>query len=166
MGTGKNTFSGGKMQRRIFLRLSILLLLGFSSNQTPQWKGKIENENGVKVIKNPRKPHYGEVIFDLEEDLSIGNEEDENYMFYRIRDIAVDSKGNIFVVNMSNFRIQIIIASGEGRGNDTQNIIASNNIHSIRLQSGLPKTNDRMARYDRGNEWSYSCQKSGRAPLW
>ena len=69
------------MKRFIPLILFFLLLLGFSINQKPQWKGKIEEENGVKVIKNPKEPLYGEITVELEEDLSIGNEEDENYAF-------------------------------------------------------------------------------------
>ena len=50
--------------------------------QIEKWKGTIEEENGVKVIRNPNDPLYGEIKFELEEDLSIGNEEDENYAFY------------------------------------------------------------------------------------
>ena len=84
-----------------------LILTGFCFGQdNPQWKGKIEYENGVKVIKNPNEPLYGEIKFELEEDLSIGNEEDENYMFYGVASINIDSEGNIFVSDRRNFRIQ------------------------------------------------------------
>ncbi len=65
----------------LFLAICILLVITFvysADRQKPQWKGKIEYENGVKVIKNPNEPLYGEITFELEEDLSIGNEEDEN----------------------------------------------------------------------------------------
>ena len=94
------------MKRYILIILPFLLLLGFSINQKPQWKGKIEEENGVKVIKNPKDPLFGEIEFELEEDLSIGNEEDENYLFYRSVRIAVDSEENIFVLDRGNCRIQ------------------------------------------------------------
>ena len=49
--------------------------------QNPEWKGKISDEDGVKVVNNPEKPLYGEINFDLEEDLSIGRTDDENYLF-------------------------------------------------------------------------------------
>jgi len=81
--------------------------------QNPQWKGTIEDEDGVKVIKNPNEPLYGEITFDLEEDLSIGNEEDENYMFYRIRGLAVDAEDNILISDMSNYRIQVFNKDGK-----------------------------------------------------
>jgi hypothetical protein len=58
------------MKRYIPLILFFLLLFGFSISQKPQWKGTIEEENGVKVIKNPNEPLYGEISFNLEEDLS------------------------------------------------------------------------------------------------
>ncbi len=74
--------------------------------QKTKWKGKIDYENGVKVIKNPKDPLYGEISFELEEDLSIGNEEDENYLFYRIMDIKVDNEENIYVLEFGNLRIQ------------------------------------------------------------
>ncbi len=87
--------------------LSCLLFISMTSqNQNPQWKGTIEEEEGIKVIKNPREPLYGKIVFDLEEDLSIGSEEDENSMFYRVRGVAVDGQGNIYVSDMSNCRIQ------------------------------------------------------------
>jgi len=90
----------------------ILFLLFFSvfaesrENQKPEWKGKIETENGIKVIKNPREPLYGEIKLDLQEDLNIGREDDDNYFFYRFVDITVDSTGNIYVSDLTNYRVQ------------------------------------------------------------
>jgi len=85
---------------------SFLVFLFADQGQNPQWKGTIEEEDGIKIIKNPKEPLFGEITFELEEDLTIGNKEDENYMFYRVRDIEVDKQGNIFVADMSNQRIQ------------------------------------------------------------
>lgn len=85
--------------------LSLVFLLA-NQGQNPQWKGKIEYEDGVKVIENPRKPLYGEIKFELEEDLCIGNKKDDNYSFRRARGIAVDDKENIYVSDTDNQRIQ------------------------------------------------------------
>ena len=62
-----------------------------------EWKGKTEYEGEVKVVKNPAEPLYGEIHLDLEEELSIGNENDENYMFNGVTDVATDSQRNIYV---------------------------------------------------------------------
>jgi len=94
------------------LFLSALILLVSFGSQKAEWEGKIEIEGGVKVINNPREPLYGEIKFELEEDLSIGNDEDDNYMFYRVRGIEVDAKGNIYVIDWGNHRIQIFDWNG------------------------------------------------------
>jgi hypothetical protein len=98
------------------LAICFLVSMAFhlaNQGQNPQWKGKIEEEEGIKVIKNPEEPLYGEIKFELEEDLSIGNETDDNYLFYTVLDIDVDSKSNIYVVDERNFRIQKFDKSGK-----------------------------------------------------
>ena len=94
------------MKRLFLLILFILLLFGFSVQQKPQWKGTIEEEDGVTVIKNPKEPLFGEIEFDLEEDLSIGNEEEESLAFYNMVRVEADSEGNIYVLDRENCRIQ------------------------------------------------------------
>ena len=81
-------------------------------NQKAKWKGTIKIENGIKVIKNPREPLYGEIKFALEEDLSIGNQQDENYLFYKVRDIQVGKNGNIHVLDSGNHRVQCFDKNG------------------------------------------------------
>jgi len=90
--------------------LSLFILIGLfvygSIGQPAQWKGKIETVDGVKVVRNPNEPLYGDIKLELEEDLKIGNPNDENYLFYRVRGFDVDKEGNMYVADMSNFRIQ------------------------------------------------------------
>lgn len=71
-----------------------------------KWKGKIEYEDGVKVITNPQKPLFGEVVLELEEDLVLGSENDPNQMFYQWISVDTDQNGNIYVLDRGNFRIQ------------------------------------------------------------
>lgn len=92
------------------LVLNITFLI---STQEPVWKGEIVHEDGIEVIKNPAEPLYGEIYFELEEDLSIGNDEDENYLFYGNYDMAVDKFGNIYVVDGGHDRIQIFDKGGK-----------------------------------------------------
>lgn len=105
-----------KIKFALILLFMILLSFGCSKGkkaEKPEWQGKIEYENGVKVVKNPEEPVYGETIFDLEEDLSIGNDSDENYMFFRMGGIAADSQGNIYAVDGGNYRIQKFRSDGQ-----------------------------------------------------
>ena len=90
----------------IILFFSTFIMLVSYGNQNVEWNGKIEIEDGIKAVKNSDKPLFGELIFDLEEDLIIGSEEDKNYMFYQARDIKVDSLGNIYVLDAGNHRVQ------------------------------------------------------------
>lgn len=81
-------------------------------SQSPEWKGRIESEDGIRVVKNPGEPLYGEITLDLEEDLSIGNDTDQNYLFYKVRDVEVDGAGNIYILDFGNFRVQKFDAQG------------------------------------------------------
>jgi len=89
----------------IVIILSSILIIA-QDRQAGEWKGKVEYENGIKVIKNPKEPLYGEIKFELEEDLIIGREDDENYMFYDFIKPGIDSEGNIFILDHGNCRIQ------------------------------------------------------------
>lgn len=90
----------------IGLLFSIFIIFRSFGQQEAIWKGTIEKAESVTVVKNPNEPLYGEITFDLKEDLSIGSEEDENYMFYSLVGTAVDSKDNIFVLDEGECRIQ------------------------------------------------------------
>jgi hypothetical protein len=77
-----------------------------TAGQAPAWKGKIETIGGVKVIKNPAEPLYGEFIPQLEEDLSIGDEKDETYYFPKGAALSVDDEDNLYVSDFGNRRVQ------------------------------------------------------------
>lgn len=90
------------------------LYISALGDQKAGWKGKIEQEEGVKVVKNPKEPLYGEIELELELDLTIGGEEyDENYNFIRISDVKVDEDGNIYVLDSRECRIQIYDKDGK-----------------------------------------------------
>lgn len=95
-----------KKHPMIFIIIICIFLSASYSQQKVEWKGTIKEEDGVKVIKNPHIPLFGEIEFELEEDLSIGKEDDNNYMFFRVRGIAVDKEENIYVTDIGNYRIQ------------------------------------------------------------
>ncbi len=72
------------------LFLAVFIIVISFGGQKAEWKGKVEIENGIRVIKNPVEPLFGEIHFELDEDLSIGNESDDNFLFWQVEDIEVD----------------------------------------------------------------------------
>jgi hypothetical protein len=109
---------GGNMKTKsqyLLAGLSIFFLVFAVSgeNQKPRWKGTISEEKSVRIIKNPKTPLYGELKFELIEDLSIGKENDDRYMFSGIRDIKVDRDENIYVLEPRNKRVQKFDRNGQ-----------------------------------------------------
>jgi hypothetical protein len=85
-----------------------------SQTDRPVWKGKIVIEDGVRVVKNPSTPLYGEFAFDLQEDLAIGGDPGrEDYYFPKGARLSVDDDGNIYVCDGGNRRIQMYDKSGQ-----------------------------------------------------
>jgi len=82
--------------------------------QKAEWKGKIEVENGVNVIKNPKEPIYGKNVFILAEELSIGKAgREEEYIFSRVRSIAVDEKERIYVLDTKEAHVKVFDKNGD-----------------------------------------------------
>lgn len=81
----------------ILLIFSIVQIHSFS--QEVKWKGTIEEEDGIKVIKNPNEPFYGEIEFELEEDLSISDRKSKKFKFHEIGLITLDNQENIYALD-------------------------------------------------------------------
>ena len=99
-----------RVKKELIFLVPLLVLFSLSCSRQGKedsgWRGVIEYKNGIKVIKNPDEPAFGQLDLDLALDLSLGSEEDENYQFYRIEDIGVDNQGNIYVLDAGSHRIQ------------------------------------------------------------
>jgi len=81
--------------------------------QKAKWKGSIEEVDGVTIVKNPKEPMYGEDVFGLEEELSIGETEGrEEYMFSGLREIAVDDNERIYVLDSRAFEVKVFDKKG------------------------------------------------------
>ena len=60
----------------------------------------------VEIIHNSADPLLGEITLELEQDLVLGSETDDNFLFYRIWDVKADEQGNIYVLDSGATRIQ------------------------------------------------------------
>jgi len=88
--------------------MSVILLFVSCGQQKTEWKGVIGKENGITVVKNPEGPMYGEEVFGLKEELSIGAAEGaEESTFLDAREVAVDDCEKIFVSDGKGVHIKV-----------------------------------------------------------
>lgn len=107
--------------------LAIIPLIWFAScsQQKAAWKGTIQEIDGVTVVQNPKEPMYGEDVFVLEKELSIGEGiGKEEYMFSEVASVATDIEDRIYVLDYEDCKVKIYDKNGdhiktfgrEGRG--------------------------------------------------
>ncbi|MCJ7582075.1 MAG: hypothetical protein MUP98_16305, partial [Candidatus Aminicenantes bacterium] len=80
----------------LFITLFILTLSCTQKNM--EWKGTIEEENGVTVIKNTNKPKNPEAgrVLQLKEEFRI-TDESGKFFFRSPRNLQIAQNGNLFV---------------------------------------------------------------------
>jgi hypothetical protein len=97
----------------VFVALASFLLFG-GQGKPAGWKGEITTENGVRVVRNPGDPLFGEFAFDLEENLRIGGDPTaESYYFPKWASVRPDDKGNLYVADVGNARVQMYDPEGK-----------------------------------------------------
>lgn len=94
-----------------FFMLSALIISGIADEEDPIWKVKIEYENGIKVIRNPETPLYGEIQCELalEEDLRLGKGEE---FFFRVADVKIDDEENIYILDSGHCNVRVYDKKG------------------------------------------------------
>ncbi|MQY61218.1 6-bladed beta-propeller [bacterium] len=94
------------------LFIVLIMTISFRDKKT-KWKGAIEEEYGLTVVKNPKKPIHDDAVFSLKEDLALGEKErKEKNMFYRLADMDADSSGNIYVLDSEDVNIKVYDQKG------------------------------------------------------
>jgi hypothetical protein len=63
-------------------------------------------QTNIPIVKNLMKPLRGSLTLDLKEELSIGNENNEQTAFYLNVTFTVDGAGNYYILDMGNKRVQ------------------------------------------------------------
>ena len=98
----------------IVLFLSVFILSVSCEKQKTEWKGTIEEVNGVTVVKNPKEPIYEEDVFGLDEELTIGEEDkDGEPLFIDISSVRVDKEENIYVLDSKACQIKVFDKNGK-----------------------------------------------------
>ena len=94
--------------------LSLFILISACDEQQAKWKGTIEEVDGVMVVKNPKEPMYGEDVFVLEEELTIGEtNRPKEYMFSSLSNITVDDKGFIYALDVKEKHVKVYDINGK-----------------------------------------------------
>lgn len=102
-----------RLEILIFLAICLALFYACSKRaEDTGWSANIEIVNGTRVVTNPEEPKFGVFVFDLEEDLAIGDVNDEDYFFPRAVALNVDDDGNFYVCDGGNRRVQKYDKSG------------------------------------------------------
>jgi len=105
------------MKTNIFSLLLSLLFIIISLSccqKVAEWKGTIEEKDGVIIVKNPKEPMYTENVFSLEEDLSIGEADGpEEYIFSNLRNLTVDDRGYIYALDVREMHIKVYNDEGK-----------------------------------------------------
>ena len=94
----------------VFIAVAILFLSLFVQAQ------KVETVDGVRVVHNEKTGKWGkDAKLSLEFVRTIGDmdSDDDNVLFYMPSDIVFDTKGNIYVLDSGNHRIQKFSSDGK-----------------------------------------------------
>jgi len=98
----------------IALFLSGLIILVSCGRQKAEWRGTIEDVDGVIVVKNPKEPIYLDEIVTFEEELAIGKSEGpEEYLINSIRSFTIDDEGNTYILDYKPLRIKVFDEDGK-----------------------------------------------------
>jgi hypothetical protein len=98
----------------IFLSFSALMMIISCQQQKAEWRGTIEEVDGIIVVKNPKEPIYPDKIVTFEEELTIGKSEGpEEYLINFIRSFAIDDEGNTYILDIRPYRIKVFDEDGK-----------------------------------------------------
>ncbi len=101
------------MKTKLTIIMTLFMCLGLAASAA--FAQKIETEDGIRIIHNPKSGKWGNSTpISLEASDAIGQLEavDENLAFYMPADIAFDGEGNIYVLDSGNQRVQKFTADG------------------------------------------------------
>lgn len=85
----------------LLLIICLVVLHACQKFEEGKWKGTIEEEDGVTVVKNPGEPMYRSEIVAFEEELSIGESVGpEESLVSSITSFAVDDEGNVIILDI------------------------------------------------------------------
>ena len=90
-----------------------LITISCSRQEKAEWKGTIEEVDGVLLVKNPKEAIFDAEAFELREDLTINSENpSEGILLELITSIRVDDDESIYVQDARARKIKIFDKAG------------------------------------------------------
>jgi len=106
------------MKNRLFYIFVCIFAFTFlfisCKQQKAEWRGTIEETDGVTVVNNPKEPMYGEEVLSFVEELAItDDEDDEDFIFSEIFHITVSNDGKIYALDMKESHVLMFNHDGK-----------------------------------------------------
>ena len=92
----------------------VVIIMSFSFSIS--FAQKVETIDGVRVVHNGKTGTWGKnskVSLELVRTIGTIEAEDDNFLFYMPSDIALDSQGNMYILDSGNHRIQKFTPGGQ-----------------------------------------------------
>jgi hypothetical protein len=107
-------FNHGIIQAAIISTLLVSAVCTCCKNQKSEWRGEIQEENGIAVVRNPKKPMFREDVFVMETELTLGTREGkEEFMFQGLSDLDIDKDENIYALDSKSAQVRVFDRNGE-----------------------------------------------------
>ncbi len=108
----------GQKMKKTWILIIVIMAAGLVSGPTISQAflekriNRPQTNSNIPVVENRKQPLYGGFEFELKEVLSIGKEDDIDYVFSSINNLSVDSLGKIYVSDARARRVQVFDKDG------------------------------------------------------
>ncbi len=103
----------GPLNKRVLISTMILALFLSSCSNAPENLASRAIIDGIEYVHNASVPLHPDITLSIEEELSIGGEDDEgNIILYAAAYVIVDNAENMYIVDRRDFKIKVFDPQG------------------------------------------------------